>query len=75
MNNEEWDNLKNFNHHDKSEDVVNKAKDGEGEWSETWKKLQNERWAEKKGKRGAHSWFEKWYKQIINSPEEPIKST
>ena len=52
LNGAEWENTKVFNKQDKSEEVLNKAKDKNGAWSETYSKKGKERWSSKEGFRG-----------------------
>ena len=73
INGEEWENKKTFNHKQEREDVQNFAKDLEGEWTETWKKLKLERWCEKKGQRGSQAWNEKWYKKVFELSKKKDK--
>lgn len=49
---EEWENTKRFTKHDNSEEVVNRAKDASGEWSESYSQHRRERWSKKEGRRG-----------------------
>ena len=64
INGDRWENTKKYFKNDHSEEVVNKATDATGEWLETWKKRNLERWAKKEGKRGSHVWKEQWYKKV-----------
>lgn len=65
VNNEEWHNSKTYDYNTKVEKVLNKASDSNGDWSEQWDKVNLERWCEKTGRRGAHTWKEKWYKKVF----------
>jgi len=49
---EEWENTKRFTKHDNSEEVVNRAKDASGEWSESYSQHRRERWSKKEARRG-----------------------
>lgn len=50
---------------DKSEEVVNTGKDGQGgHWSERWTKKGLSRWAEKEGVRDGQHWKETWHKKV-----------
>jgi len=60
---EEWENTKRYTKHDNSEEVVNRAKDASGEWSESYSQNGRERWSKKEGRRGGQQWREQWYRR------------
>lgn len=53
VSNSEWNNIKTWKESAGREEVVNHAKDAEGEWTDEWKAIGRERWAKKRGHRGA----------------------
>ena len=69
-NGDEWDFQKEEITSENSEYVKNHAKDLHGEWSESWTRKREERWAKKSGFRigddGAktNEWNEQWYKKV-----------